>query len=142
MSSYLIVKSLHLLFAMGWVAALFYFPRFLINLAEVGDAPEVRARLHLMARRLARFGHVMFGLAVLLGLVLWLHFKISGGWLHIKLTLLAVLFGYQIHASRLLRRAMAGQLHWSPTALRIYNELPVLLVLAVILLALGKSALV
>ncbi len=43
--AYLWIKSLHLLFVMAWVATVFYLPRILVNLAEVGDAPALKARL-------------------------------------------------------------------------------------------------
>ena len=70
--SYPWIKTLHILFVIAWMAAVFYLPRILVNLAEAGAQPDVRARLMLMGRRLYRFGHVMFGLAFVLGLVLWL----------------------------------------------------------------------
>ncbi|MBP6799393.1 MAG: CopD family protein, partial [Luteimonas sp.] len=54
MNAYLWTKSAHLLFVMAWVAAGFYLPRILVNLAEAGDEPAVRARLVLMGQRLYR----------------------------------------------------------------------------------------
>ena len=75
MQSYLWIKTAHLVFVFAWVAAGFYLPRLLVNLAEAGDLPAVRARLVLMGRRLYRFGHVMFGLAVIAGLVLWFGYR-------------------------------------------------------------------
>ena len=80
--AYIWIKTFHIVFVIAWMAAVFYLPRILVNIAEAGEQPAVRARLVLMGRRLYRFGHVMFGLAVALGLVLWLHFGIGGGWLH------------------------------------------------------------
>src|SRR5438045_1696413 len=95
---YLLVKSIHLLFVMAWVASVFYLPRTLVNLAEATEAGEpdaVRARLLLMGRRLYKFGHMMFGFAFLAGLVLWLGYRVlpahfpnvvgGMGWLHAKL---------------------------------------------------------
>ena len=76
MQAYLWIKSAHLLFVMAWVAAVFYLPRILMNLVEAGDQPLVRDRLVLMGRRLNRFGHVMLGLAVVAGLVLWLGYRV------------------------------------------------------------------
>lgn len=138
MDSYLWTKTAHLLFVMAWVAAGFYLPRILINLVEAGDVPVVRERLVLMGRRLYRFGHIMFGLAVLLGLALWLHFKISGGWLHVKLTLVLLLLAHFIVCGRWLKRAAAGHAVPSATVLRVVNEVPVFLLLAIIYLVLAK----
>lgn len=133
---YLWIKSLHLLFVMAWVACVFYLPRILVNIAEVGDVPFINGRLQLMGKRLYRFGHIMFGLALVFGLWLWFGFGISGPWLHAKLTLVALLLAYFIVSGRLLKKGVAGL----PTSrtLRLMNEVPILLVLAVIYLVLAK----
>jgi len=69
--TYLLIKSLHLLFVIAWMATVFYLPRILVNMAEAANEPAVQARLQLMGRRLYKFGHNMFGIAFLFGLVLW-----------------------------------------------------------------------
>ena len=136
--AYLWTKTAHLVFVIAWMAAVFYLPRILVNLAEAGDAPAVRERLLLMGRRLDRFGHVMFGLAVAFGLVLWLHFHIAGGWLHIKLALVVLLLAHYTVADRWLKGAGKGRALPSATALRWFNELPVLLLVAIVWLVLAK----
>ena len=88
---YFWIKTAHLVFVIAWMATVFYLPRILVNLSETSGQPEVQARLSMMGRKLYRFGHNMFGLALVLGLVLWLYFHISGGWLHAKLTLVVLL---------------------------------------------------
>lgn len=138
MQAYFWTKSLHLLFVIAWMATVFYLPRILVNIAEVGDAPAVRERLVLMGRRLYRFGHIMFGISLVFGLVLWMHFKISGGWLHIKLTLIALMLAHFIVAGRWLKGVDKGRALPSGKALRWFNELPVFLLLAVIYLVLAK----
>ena len=145
---YVWIKTFHLLFVIAWMAAVFYLPRILVNLAEVGDAPAVRQRLHLMGRRLYGFGHGMFGLAVLLGLALWMGWRVwpagmpnvVGGmhWIDAKLTLVVVLLIYYIWAGRALKRSEKGLALPSSRALRWINELPVLLLLGVIYLVIGK----
>jgi protoporphyrinogen IX oxidase len=135
---YLWTKTVHLLFVIAWMATVFYLPRILVNIAEVGDVPAVRERLVLMGRRLYRFGHVMFGIAVVLGMVLWMHFNISGGWLHIKLTLVALMLAHFIIAGRWLKGVSKGRALPSPMALRWFNEVPIFLLLIVIYLVLAK----
>ena len=135
---YLWTKSLHLLFVIAWMAAVFYLPRILVNLAEAGEEPIVRDRLALMGRRLYRFGHYMFGVAVVLGLVLWLYFGVVGPWLHIKLALVALLLAYFVWSGRLLKRVAEGVPSPSARMLRILNELPVFVLLAIIWLAIAK----
>ena len=136
--AYLLTKTAHLVFVMAWMGGVFYLPRILVTIAEAGDAPEVRARLVLMGRRLYRFGHIMLGLAFLLGLALWLHFGISGGWLHAKLCLVALMIAHFTVAGRWLKGVDAGTPLPSAKALRWFNEAPVLLLLAIIYLVLAK----
>ncbi|MCT8270138.1 CopD family protein [Xanthomonas translucens pv. undulosa] len=149
MHLYLWIKSLHLLFVVAWMAAVFYLPRILVNIAESAGQPEVQAPLVLMGRRLYRFGHMMFGLALLLGLTLWLGYKVlpdfptmvvpgHSGWLHAKLGLVALMLGYYIFSGRWLKGVGQARALPSARALRLFNELPVLALLVVIWLVLAK----
>jgi protoporphyrinogen IX oxidase len=135
---YLWVKTFHLVFVVAWMATVFYLPRILINLAETAGEPAVQARLLLMGRRLYGFGHSMFGLAVILGLVLWLHFGISGGWLHAKLALVLLTLAHYILTGRWLKGVAKGRSLPSPKALRWFNEIPVLFLIVIVFLVLAK----
>lgn len=136
----LIVETLHIVSVIGWMAAVFYLPRILINLVEAGEQPAVRERLLLMGRRLYRFGHILFAAALLAGLTLWLHFKVgqNGSWLHVKLTLVGLILASYLLSGHWLKRAAAGGQLPSATAIRWFNEVPVLLVLVIVYLAVGK----
>jgi putative membrane protein len=136
--AYLLTKTFHLVFVIAWMAAVFYLPRILVNLAEVGEVPAVRERLLLMGRRLYRFGHVMFGIALVLGLALWLHFHLVGGWLHAKLLLVALLLAYYILSGRMLKGVAVGKPLPSAKALRWFNELPLPLLVMILWLVLAK----
>ena len=136
--AYLLTKTAHLVFVIAWMATVFYLPRILVNIAEAGDEPVVRARLVLMGRRLYRFGHIMFGLAVAFGLALWLHFGMSGGWLHAKLLLVALMLAHYLIGGRWLKAADAGKPLPSSKALRWFNEAPVFLLIAIVWLVLAK----
>jgi protoporphyrinogen IX oxidase len=146
--TYLLIKSLHLLFVIAWMATVFYLPRILVNLAETANEPPVQARLQLMGRRLYKFGHNMFGVAFVFGLTLWQGWRlfpralpnVTAGmhWIDAKLTLVAVLLAYFICCGRLLKRREEGLALPSPRALRWLNELPVLVLLAVIYLVIAK----
>ena len=136
--AFLWTKTAHLVFVIAWMASVFYLPRILVNLAEAGDEPAVRARLVLMGRRLYRFGHIMFGFVVVLGLALWLHFGVSGGWLHAKLLFVALLFAHYIVAGRWLKGVDKGRTLPSATTLRWFNEIPVVLLVVVVYLVLAK----
>ena len=136
--AYFWTKTAHLVFVMAWMGGVFYLPRILVNIAEAGDAPAVRERRVLMGRRLYRFGHIMFGLAFALGLVLWLYFHVAGGWLHAKLALVALMLAHYTVAGRWLKGVEKGKSLPSSTALRWFNEVPVFLLVAIVYLVLAK----
>ena len=148
MQAYLWIKTAHLVFVIAWMASVFYLPRILVNLAEAGDAAEVRARLLLMGRRLRRFGQVMFGLAFLLGMALWLGYRVlpdfptmvapGSGWLHAKLVLVALLLGFSMVSGRWLEGVARGRALPSATTLRRFNEVPLVLLVAIVWLVLAK----
>ena len=140
MHAYFLVKTAHVVFVIAWMASVFYLPRILVNMVEAGDAFAVRSRLLLMGRRLYRFGHVMFGFAVVFGLWLWFGFGISGSWLHAKLALVALVLAHFIVAGRWLKGAAAGRALPTATTLRWFNELPVLLLVVIVYLVLAKPA--
>jgi protoporphyrinogen IX oxidase len=136
--AYYWLKSLHLLFVIAWLAAVFYLPRILLNINESAGQVAVIERLAIMGKRLYRFGHIMFGIALVLGMALWGHFKIFGPWLHAKLLLVGLLFAYFIVTGVMLKRAAAGGKLMSNTKLRWYNELPILLALGAIYFVIAK----
>ncbi|GAB3375095.1 CopD family protein [Lysobacter rhizosphaerae] len=148
MQAYFWIKTAHVVFVMAWMGGVFYLPRILVNLAEAGNDPGVRARLLLMGRRLYRFGHIMFGLALVFGLLMWQGHRVfgdalpqmfaTGGWLHAKLALVAVMLAYYIVAGRWLKGVEAGRPLPSSRALRWFNELPVFLLIAIVYLVLAK----
>ena len=134
---YLIIKALHLFFVIAWFAGLFYLPRIFVNLAMAGDMVEL-ARLKLMAGKLYRFMTPLGLIALALGLVLWLGYGISGGWLHAKLTLVAGLIVYHLMCRHFLQVFIADANTRSHTWFRVFNEIPVLMLLAVVLLVIVK----
>ena len=146
--TYNLIKTLHLLFDFAWIATVFYLPRILVNLAEAREEPVVQARLQLMGRRLYKFGHSMFGVAFLFGLVLWQGWRVfptafpnvtgTLHWLDAKLTLVALLLVYFVWCGRLLKCSVAGTALPPSRTLRWLNELPVLLLLGIIFLVIAK----
>ena len=122
---------------MAWFAGLFYLPRIFVNLAMAGDMVEL-ARLKLMAGKLYRFMTPLGLIALALGLVLWLGYGVSGGWLHAKLTLVAGLIVYHLMCRHFLQVFIADANTRSHTWFRVFNEIPVLMLLAVVLLVIVK----
>jgi len=135
----LVVKALHISLVVAWFAGLFYLPRIFVNLAMVpADSVAERERLLLMAGKLFRFMTPLGVLAVAFGLWLWLGYGFSGGWLHAKTTLVALLVIYHWHCGRLLKNFQTGGNAKSHVWFRFYNEMPVLVMFAVVFLVVLK----
>ena len=134
---YLWIKALHIVFVASWFAGLFYLPRIFVNLAQESN-PAVVERLLGMARRLYRFTTMLMVPALLLGLWLWLGFGIKGGWLHAKLALVLLVIGYHHACGSLLKKFERGANTRSHKWFRVFNEVPVLLLLAIVILVVVK----
>jgi protoporphyrinogen IX oxidase len=137
------VKSLHIVFVASWFAGLFYLPRIFVNLALVAPESEAeRARLLLMARKLLRFSTILMVPALGFGLWLWLGYGIGrgpgNGWMHAKFVVVALAVGYHHACAVLLRKIEAGQGRRSHVWYRWFNEVPVILLLAAVVLVVVK----
>jgi putative membrane protein len=136
------IKSLHIVFIASWFAGLFYLPRIFVNLAEETDA-KARARLLLMARRLARFTTILAVPAIVLGLWLLVGYGIGlngpgNGWMHAKLFLVLLVIAYHHSLYLMLKRFERGTMRRSGRWLRLYNEVPVLMLLGIVILVVVK----
>lgn len=136
-------KAFHIVFMTSWFAGLFYLPRIFVNLAMA--APESVAeyeRLLLMARKLYRFMTLLAVPALVLGLVLWLYYGIGrgpgNGWMHAKLLIVLGLIGYHWVCGRMLKRFERHEQGRSHVWYRWFNELPVLLLVATVILVVVK----
>jgi protoporphyrinogen IX oxidase len=137
------IKSFHIIFVASWFAGLFYLPRIFVNLAMItpGSVAE-RERLLLMARKLLRFTTLLAVPAVGLGVWLWMGYGIGwgpgNGWMHAKLTLVALALGYHHACAVLLRKLVANTCQRSHRWFRWFNEIPVLLLTAIVVLVVVK----
>jgi len=141
MTLILIYKALHVFFMVAWFAGIFYLPRLFVYHAET-QSPDCDATFKVMERRLLYFVTPFAILTLLFGLLLifsygraW--FAVSS-WLHYKLLLVILLYGYHGYCFKLLADFKHGRNRRSARFYRIFNELPVLLLLAIILLAILK----
>lgn len=130
------IKALHIVFVASWFAGLFYLPRIFVNLAQETET-VVSERLLGMARRLYRFTTMLAIPALLFGLWL-LTYGFSGGWLHAKLLLVVLVIGYHHACGSLLKKFENGQNKRSHKWFRWFNEVPVLLLLAIVILVVVK----
>lgn len=144
--TYIIVKSLHIIGVVSWFAGLFYIVRLFIYQAEADSAAEprrsiLRAQFSLMARRLWRAITVpaMVVTAITGG---WLisYFPLSvSPWLYLKFGLLVLLFGYHFYCGYVRARMEAGERPHTSHQLRIINEIPTFLLVAIVFTVVSKS---
>ena len=144
-SSYPWVKAFHIIFVVSWFAGLFYLPRIFVNLAmhENQHTTPERTRLLGMARRLHKFTGPLMVLALVLGIWLWAVIGIglkgeNNGWMHVKLFLVILLMAFHVINGRILRRFENARNVHSHTWYRVYNEIPVLLLFAIVILVVVK----
>lgn len=135
---YLFLKWLHLVSAISWIAGILYLVRMLVLLADAGHKPDARDVLLTSGLRAYKF--VTLPPMVLtfvggLGMI-FINPGILAGWLYAKLALLLVLAGGSGFAGARIKRYAKGE-HALPSglALRLLNELPALLMLVVVALA-------
>ena len=128
------IKSFHIIFMVTWFAGLFYLPRLFVYHAMSEDTAS-RERFKIMERKL--FYGIMSPGAVLtigFGLWLWLGYGFYGGWLNAKMALVAVLVAYHAYCGKLMLDFKHERNLHSHVFYRWLNELPVVVLIAIILL--------
>ena len=134
------VKALHIVFMVTWFAGLFYLPRLFVYHAMAEDRASIE-RFKIMERKLY-FGIMTPGavLTIAFGLWLWLGWfqGTLGGWFHAKLALVALLAGYHLWCGKLLADFRQDRNARSHVWLRWFNEAPVLLLAAIVILVVVK----
>jgi putative membrane protein len=132
------LKAFHIVMMVSWFAGLFYLPRIFVNLAMESNAAAYD-RLLLMARKLYRFVTPIMWLTLASGIWLWLACcPLSMNWMWAKLALVAGLVGYHHVMRRLLVAFEARRNTKSHVWFRWFNEIPVLVLVAVVLLVVMK----
>jgi len=132
------IKALHIIFLVTWFAGLFYLPRLFVYHAMSEDS-ESRERFKVMERKLY-YGIMTPGgvLTIIFGTWLWLGYGFSGGWLHAKLVLVALLIAYHLYCGKLLDDFRHDRNRHSHVWYRWFNELPVVLLIGAVLLVVLK----
>ena len=133
------LKALHLIFMVTWFAGLFYLPRLFVYHA-MSDDDISNERFKVMERKLfygimtpGAFLTLIFGFWMLSDYA-WAIYA-SSGWLHAKLALIAILVIYHVVCGKFVRDFRNDQNKRSHVYYRWFNELPVLILVAIIILA-------
>ena len=138
------LKALHIVFVVTWFAGLFYLPRLYVYHASTTDTAG-KERFKIMERKLFVMMTIggaltaVFGVAILFSVpdvvrTAWLQM----GWLHAKLTLVAVLIGYHVWCYRLLVAFRNDANRHSERWYRLFNEVPTLPLIAIVILVIVK----
>jgi putative membrane protein len=129
------IKSFHIIFMVTWFAGLFYLPRLFVYHAMSEDTASGE-RFKIMERKLF-FGIMTPGamLTIVFGLWLWLGYGFYGGWLYAKMALVAVLVVYHGYCGKLMIDFRQNRNRHGHVFYRWLNELPVVVLIAIILLA-------
>ena len=137
----LYIKALHISFMVAWFAGLFYLPRLFVYHAMSSDEAS-NARFKIMERKLYYFITPFMLITTALGLWMlyayaWQAYK-TMGWLHIKLVLVTLLIVYHFYCGKLVKDFAADRNTRSHVFYRWFNEFPVLILFAVVILAVVK----
>ncbi len=133
------LKAFHLIFMVTWFAGLFYLPRLFVYHAMISDVVSIE-RFNIMERKLY-FGIMTPGMVLTFAFGVWMLADYawdaygSSGWLHFKLTLLVLLAAYHVWCGKWLIDFKHERNVHSHIFYRWINEIPVVFLFAIVLLA-------
>jgi len=132
------MKSLHIIFMVTWFAGLFYLPRLYVYHAEAKDKISDE-RFKIMERKLF-YGIMTPGgiLTIFFGLLLIINYDYQGEWLIYKLILVALLVIYHFYCWKYLNSFKNNMNNHSHVFYRIFNEIPVIMLIAIVFLVIYK----
>lgn len=139
--SILWLKALHIFFMVAWMAGIFYLPRLFVYHAST-ENQAVKDQFKVMERRLWFFVTPFAILTLVFGIALiWTYgmawFKLSH-WLHAKIVFLLAIYIYHFYLFKLMKQFAKDDNRHSSRFYRVLNEAPVLVLLAIIILAVVK----
>ena len=132
------VKALHIFFMVSWFAGLFYLPRLFVHHSMVDDQATAE-RLKIMERKLFFFVTPWAVLTIIFGFWLWFGYGFSGAWLHIKTFLVLLLVIYHVICGKFMLDFRYDRNTRSDVFYRWFNEVPALLLLAIVFLVVLKQ---
>jgi putative membrane protein len=136
------IKALHIISVVAWMAGLLYLPRLFVYHASAARGSETSETFKVMERRLlngimhpALVMTYVFGILLALtpGIVDW-----HGGWIHGKLALVVALTAMHYASMRWQRAFAADRNRHEPRFYRVMNEVPTLILIAIVILVVVK----
>ena len=142
MNAYLLFKSLHLIAVISWMAGLLYLPRIFVYHVENKEKKEATDIFEVMERRLfyfimrpAMIFSWIFGLVLIYlnGIEIF-----SQLWFQIKIVLMILLTAYNDYLGKCLVALETSKNSKSAKFFRIINEIPTIILIIVVFLAIFK----
>ena len=143
--TFLYLKAVHIVFVVTWFAGMFYLVRLLIYdreacKEELAVRNILQNQFQIMISRL--YWAITFPSAIItfmMGLWLLSHYPVWPMWLKIKLCFVGVLYLYQVSLHYLVKQHKAGKYRFSSQQLRLWNEVPTILLVAIVMLVVVRS---
>ena len=137
---YLWLKALHIIAVIAWMAGMLYLPRLFVYHCEADPGSRQSETFKVMERRLLRV-IINPAMAVTWVLGLWLAYRggwFAAPWLHVKLVLVLGMMGVHGILSKYVREFAADKRRKGPKFFRILNEVPTVLLILIVILAVVK----
>jgi putative membrane protein len=139
------IKAVHIIFVVTWFAGLFYLPRLMVYAAEANTLPDESAKKILLQQYQLMKKRLLYGITwpsaiitFLLGARLLMIYPLTD-WLKIKLVLVLMLYGYHFSLQVIFKQQEKQQFNYSGQQLRVWNEVPTVLLFAIVFLVVLKT---
>ncbi len=147
MTTYLFFKALHFIGFVSWFAGIFYIVRLFVYHREAWDKGDeastiLRKQYEIMESRLMNIIQTPAMIMTLTGGITMLIINpnwLSQGWMHLKLSLVFILMVYHFSCMRQMKKLRTHRTNFSSFGYRLYNELPTLILIAIVMLAVWKN---
>lgn len=137
----LLIKAFHIIALVAWFAGLFYLPRLFVYHADTQDGISIE-RFKIMEKRL--YYGITWPAALITSILgLWLvsynlSYYLHAGWMHVKFSLVLILWAYHLLCGYYLKQFANGKNKKNSRFFRIFNEIPTLLLIAIVILVVVK----
>ena len=139
------IKAVHIIFVITWFAGLFYLPRLMVYAAEANTLEDEKSRKILLDQYQLMKKRLLYGITwpsaiitILLGARLLMIYPMSN-WLWVKLAFVFLLYLYFFSLQRIFNQQSVGVFRYSGQQLRAWNEVPTVILFAVVFLVVLKN---
>jgi putative membrane protein len=139
------IKTMHIIFIVTWFAGLFYLPRLMVYAAEASQLRDQNAKRILLAQYQLMKKRLLYGITwpsaiitLLLAVRLLMIYPLTD-WLKVKLIFVSILYFYHFSLQIIFKQQQKNNFRYSEQQLRVWNEVPTVLLFAIVFLVVFKS---